>query len=201
MKRNLLLVITVIYLIWLGACTTQGRLTYQTFENSDNYTELHESMEELKKAGYNGSIQQQVSAVKALRYISKYMTEEQGKQEMAVHSLIFLAFGSTDGDIQARSKSRINTILENPTWDLSMKWAVIEGIGDFIQGHLGYQESFNEVTYNLPLEYSERKDATEYLLEKNGNSVSFFAIPSYPDCRKRTLACAYLSKLPRGYLR
>ena len=71
----------------IAGCTTQGRLTYLVFEESENYIELKTSMEELKIEGYDGSIQQQFSALKEVRYISKYMDERPGdsvRRDLAV---------------------------------------------------------------------------------------------------------------------
>ena len=64
------LLISAVFLIWFSGCTTQGRLTYLTFEKSYNYQELNSSMEKLKNQ-YDSSIQLQYSALRELRYISK----------------------------------------------------------------------------------------------------------------------------------
>ena len=96
MRKNRLvhILINMIILI-LSGCTTQGRLTYLVFEESENYIELKTSMEELKIEGYEGSNQQQFSALKEVRYISKYMDARPGdaiRRELAVSALVFLAF-------------------------------------------------------------------------------------------------------------
>ena len=54
-------------------------------------------MEKLKNH-YDSSIQQQYSALREMRYISKHM-EGPGKREMALSALTFFTFMSDDGDI------------------------------------------------------------------------------------------------------
>ena len=76
------LLILAVFFIWFSGCITQGRLTYLTFEKSFNYQELNSSMEKLKNQ-YDSSIQQQYSALREIRYISKHM-KEPGKREMAL---------------------------------------------------------------------------------------------------------------------
>ncbi|MDP7140099.1 MAG: hypothetical protein QF560_17200, partial [SAR324 cluster bacterium] len=72
-KIDLFQILSILLILIIGGCTTQGRLTYLTFESSENLLELKSSMEELKIEGYEGSTQQQFSALKEVRYISKHM--------------------------------------------------------------------------------------------------------------------------------
>ena len=108
------LLILAVFFIWLGGCITQGRWTYLTFEKSYNYQELNSSMEKLKNQ-YDSSIQQQYSALREIRYISKHM-KEPGKREMALSALTFFTFMSDDGDIRNRSLSRLKAVLDEPEW-------------------------------------------------------------------------------------
>ena len=48
-------IFTLLLVLFITGCTTQGRLTYLVFEESENYIELKTSMEELKIEGYEGS--------------------------------------------------------------------------------------------------------------------------------------------------
>ncbi|MEC8843218.1 MAG: hypothetical protein VXX42_04500, partial [SAR324 cluster bacterium] len=109
-------IFTLLLVLFIAGCTTQGRLTYLVFEESENYIELKTSMEELKIEGYEGSNQQQFSALKEARYISKHMDERPGdsvRRDLAVSALVFLAFASDDGDVNDRSLSRLETLLED----------------------------------------------------------------------------------------
>ena len=90
-------IFTLLLVLFITGCTTQGRLTYLVFEESENYIELKTSMEELKIEGYEGSNQQQFSALKEARYISKHMDERPGdsvRRDLAVSALVFLAYAS-----------------------------------------------------------------------------------------------------------
>ena len=58
-------------------------------------------MEKLKNQ-YDSSIQNQYSALREIRYISKHM-KEPGKREMALSALTFFTFMSDDGERSARS--------------------------------------------------------------------------------------------------
>ena len=93
MKNSfILLLLTLILALLIKGCTTQGRLTYLVFEDTENYIELKTSMEELKTEGYEGSNQQQFSALKEARYISKHMDERPGdsvRRDLAVSALVF----------------------------------------------------------------------------------------------------------------
>ena len=84
------LLISALLLIWFSGCTTQGRLTYLKYKKSSNYLELNSSMEKLK-IHYDSSIQQQYSALREMRYISKHL-EGPGKREMALSALTFFTF-------------------------------------------------------------------------------------------------------------
>ena len=69
-------IFTLLLVLFITGCTTQGRLTYLVFEESENYIELKTSMEELKIEGYEGSNQQQFSALKEVRYICLLYTSD-----------------------------------------------------------------------------------------------------------------------------
>ena len=49
-------IFTLLLVLFITGCTTQGRLTYLVFEESENYIELKTSMEELKIEGYELSL-------------------------------------------------------------------------------------------------------------------------------------------------
>ncbi|MDP6319662.1 MAG: hypothetical protein QF711_03885, partial [SAR324 cluster bacterium] len=108
----------------LSGCATQGRLTSLTFQQSSSYETLDSSMEKLK-GQYEGSLQEQFSALREMRYLSKHM-EEPGKREMALRALTFFAFASDDGDIRDRSISRLENVLQSEEWPLYLKHTVID---------------------------------------------------------------------------
>ena len=72
LMRNTTFVIFALSLVWLFGCITQGRLTSLTFKKSFNYKTLDSSMEKLKSQ-YESSLQEQVSALREIRYISKHI--------------------------------------------------------------------------------------------------------------------------------
>ena len=132
--RYSFLLISAILFIFSSGCTTQGRLTYLTFEKSSNYHELNSSMEKLKNQ-YDSSIQQQYSALREIRYISKHI-KEPGKRELALSALTFFTFMSDDGDISDRSLSRLNNVLDEPEWPKNLKLNLIDSIVDLVSGNL-----------------------------------------------------------------
>ena len=72
LMRNTTFVLFALSLVWLCGCITQGRLTSLTFKKSFNYKTLDSSMEKLKSQ-YESSLQEQVSALREIRYISKHI--------------------------------------------------------------------------------------------------------------------------------
>ena len=158
------LLISAVFFIWFSGCTTQGRLTYLTFEKSYNYQELNSSMEKLKNQ-YDSSIQQQYSALREIRYISKHM-KEPGKREMALSALTFFTFMSDDGDIRDKSLSRLNTVLDEPEWPKHLKFTIIDSIVDLVAGSLGFQEKHDGMMMVFGVEPDLREDALLFLLNK-----------------------------------
>ena len=162
--RYSFLLMTYVISIWLSACTTQGRLTYLTFEKSSDYYELNSSMEKLK-IQYDSSIQQQNSALREIRYISKHM-KDPGKREIALSALTFFTFMSDDGDIFERSLSRLNTVLDESEWPKHLKFIVIDSIIDLVTGRLGFQEKHDGMMMVFGVEPNLREDALLFLLDK-----------------------------------
>ena len=160
--RNTTFVIFALSLVWLSGCITQGRLTSLTFKKSFNYKTLDSSMEKLKSQ-YESSIQEQVSALREIRYISKHMGE-QGKREIALRAMTFFAFASDDGDIRDRSLSRLEAVLESPEWPTYLKFAVIDSTVDLVTGELGFQEKHDGVLMRFGVKSGIREDALKFLL-------------------------------------
>ncbi len=160
--RNTTFVIFALSLVWLCGCITQGRLTSMTFKKSFNYKTLDSSMEKLKSQ-YEGSLQEQVSALREIRYISKHMGEP-GKREIALRAMTFFAFASDDGDIRDRSLSRLETVLESPEWPNYLKFAVIDSTVDLVTGELGFQEKHDGVLMRFGVKSGIREDALKFLL-------------------------------------
>ena len=160
--RNTTFVIFALSLVWLSGCMTQGRLTSLTFKKSFNYKTLDSSMEKLKSQ-YESSIQEQVSALREIRYISKHMGE-QGKREIALRAMTFFAFASDDGDIRDRSLSRLEAVLESPEWPTYLKFAVIDSTVDLVTGELGFQEKHDGVLMRFGVKSGIREDALKFLL-------------------------------------
>ena len=162
LMRNTTFVIFALSLVWLCGCITQGRLTSLTFKKSFNYKTLDSSMEELKSQ-YESSIQEQVSALREIRYISKHMGEP-GKREIALRAMTFFAFASDDGDIRDRSLSRLEAVLESPEWPTYLKFAVIDSTVDLVTGELGFQEKHDGVLMRFGVKSGIREDALKFLL-------------------------------------
>ena len=162
LMRNTTFVIFALSLVWLCGCITQGRLTSLTFKKSFNYKTLDSSMEKLKSQ-YESSLQEQVSALREIRYISKHM-EEPGKREIALRAMTFFAFASDDGDIRDRSLSRLETVLESPEWPNYLKFAVIDSTVDLVTGELGFQEKHDGVLMRFGVKSGIREDALKFLL-------------------------------------
>ena len=162
LMRNTTFVIFALSLMWLCGCITQGRLTSQTFKKSSNYKTLDSSMEKLKSQ-YESSLQEQVSALREIRYISKHMGEP-GKREIALRAMTFFAFASDDGDIRDRSLSRLEAVLESPEWPTYLKFAVIDSTVDLVTGELGFQEKHDGVLMRFGVKSSIREDALKFLL-------------------------------------
>jgi len=162
LMRNTTFVIFALSLVWLCGCITQGRLTSLTFKKSFNYKTLDSSMEKLKSQ-YESSLQEQVSALREIRYISKHM-EEPGKREIALRAMTFFAFASDDGDIRDRSLSRLEEVLESPEWPTYLKFAVIDSTVDLVTGELGFQEKHDGVLMRFGVKSSIREDALKFLL-------------------------------------
>jgi len=162
LMRNTTFVIFALSLMWLCGCITQGRLTSQTFKKSFNYKILDSSMEKLKSQ-YESSLQEQVSALREIRYISKHMGEP-GKREIALRAMTFFAFASDDGDIRDRSLSRLEVVLESPEWPTYLKFAVIDSTVDLVTGELGFQEKHDGVLMRFGVKSSIREDALKFLL-------------------------------------
>ncbi len=158
------LLISAVILIWLSSCTTQGRLTYLTFKKSDNYQELNSSMEKVKNQ-FDSSIQQQHSALREMRYISKHM-KEPGKREIALSALTFFTFMTDDGDISDRSLSRLNNVLDKPEWPKHLKLNLIDSIIDLVVGELGFQEKHDGMMMVFGVDSEVREDALLFLLNK-----------------------------------
>jgi len=164
MMRYNSLLISAVFLIWFSGCTTQGRLTYLTFEKSYNYQELNFSIEKLKNQ-YDSNIRHQYSALREIRYISKHM-KEPGKREMALSALTFFTFMSDDGDIRDRSLSRMNNVLDEPEWPKHLKFTIIDSIVDLVAGNLGFQEKHDGMMMVFGVESDIREEALLYLLNK-----------------------------------
>ena len=162
LMRNTTFVIFALSLVWLCGCMTQGRLTSLTFKKSFNYKTLDSSMEKLKSQ-YESSLQEQVSALREIRYISKHMGEP-GKREIALRAMTFFAFASDDGDIRDRSLSRLEAVLESPEWPTYLKFAVIDSTVDLVTGELGFQEKHDGVLMRFGVKSSIREDALKFLL-------------------------------------
>ena len=162
LMRNTTFVIFALSLVWLCGCITQGRLTSLTFKKSSIYKTLDSSMEKLKSQ-YESSLQEQVSALREIRYISKHM-EEPGKREIALRAMTFFAFASDDGDIRDRSLSRLETVLESPEWPNYLKFAVIDSTVDLVTGELGFQEKHDGVLMRFGFKSGIREDALKFLL-------------------------------------
>ena len=162
LMRNTTFVIFALSLMWLCGCITQGRLTSLTFKKSFNYKTLDSSMEKLKSQ-YESSLQEQVSALREIRYISKHMGEP-GKREIALRAMTFFAFASDDGDIRDRSLSRLEAVLESPEWPTYLKFAVIDSTVDLVTGELGFQEKHDGVLMRFGVKSSIREDALKFLL-------------------------------------
>ena len=162
LMRNTTFVIFALSLMWLCGCITQGRLTSLTFKKSFNYKTLDSSMEKLKSQ-YESSLQEQVSALREIRYISKHMGEP-GKREIALRAMTFFAFASDDGDIRDRSLSRLETVLESPEWPNYLKFAVIDSTVDLVTGELGFQEKHDGVLMRFGVKSGIREDALKFLL-------------------------------------
>ncbi len=162
LMRNTTFVIFALSLVWLCGCITQGRLTSLTFKKSSIYKTLDSSMEKLKSQ-YESSLQEQVSALREIRYISKHM-EEPGKREIALRAMTFFAFASDDGDIRDRSLSRLETVLESPEWPNYLKFAVIDSTVDLVTGELGFQEKHDGVLMRFGIKSGIREDALKFLL-------------------------------------
>ena len=162
LMRNTTFVIFALSLVWLCGCITQGRLTSLTFKKSFNYKTLDSSMEKLKSQ-YESSLQEQVSALREIRYISKHMGEP-GKREIALRAMTFFAFASDDGDIRDRSLSRLEAVLESPEWPNYLKFAVIDSTVDLVTGELGFQEKHDGVLMRFGVKSGIREDALKFLL-------------------------------------
>ena len=162
-------IFTLLLVLFITGCTTQGRLTYLVFEESENYIELKTSMEELKIEGYEGSNQQQFSALKEARYISKHMDERPGdsvRRDLAVSALVFLAFASDDGDVNDRSLSRLETLLEDEEdWPLYLQMTTVDSLADLVIGHNGFKEKHDGQWMNFGIRSSDREDALEFLMD------------------------------------
>ena len=162
LMRNTTFVIFALSLVWLCGCITQGRLTSLTFKKSSIYKTLDSSMEKLKSQ-YESSLQEQVSALREIRYISKHMGEP-GKREIALRAMTFFAFASDDGDIRDRSLSRLEAVLESPEWPTYLKFAVIDSTVDLVTGELGFQEKHDGVLMRFGVKSGIREDALKFLL-------------------------------------
>jgi len=162
LMRNTTFVIFALSLVWLCGCITQGRLTSLTFKKSSIYKTLDSSMEKLKSQ-YESSLQEQVSALREIRYISKHMGEP-GKREIALRAMTFFAFASDDGDIRDRSLSRLEVVLESPEWPTYLKFALIDSTVELVTGELGFQEKHDGVLMRFGVKSSIREDALKFLL-------------------------------------
>lgn len=161
--RNTTYLIFAISFLWFSGCATQGRLTSLIFNKSESYETLDSSMEKLKNQ-YEGSLQEQFSALRAMRFISKHSLDP-GKQEMALRSLTFFAFASDDGDIRDRSISRLKVVLKNSEWAKHLKMTVIDSIIDLLTGELGFQEKHDGMKMHFGVSLEIRQNALEFLLE------------------------------------
>ena len=168
-KIDLFQIMNILFILILGGCTTQGRLTYLTFERSENLLELKSSMEELKIEGYEGAKQQQFSALKEVRYISKYMVDRPGdpvRRELAVSAIVFLAFASDDGGVRDRCLSRIETLLsDDDDWPLYLQISTVDSIADLVIGKLGFKEKHDGQWMNFGIRSTQREDALGVLID------------------------------------
>ena len=160
--RNTTFVIITVSFMWLCGCVTQGRLTSLTFKQNFSYKTLNSSMEKLKSQ-YESSLQEQVSALREIRYISKHM-KEPGKREIALRALTFFTFASNDGDIRDRGLSRLEIVLESPKWPTYLKFAVINSTVDLVTGELGFQEKHDGLLMHFGVKSGIREDALKFLL-------------------------------------
>ena len=159
-------VIFAVSFMLLSGCATQGRLTSLTFQQSSSYETLDSSMEKLK-GQYEGSLQEQFSALREMRYLSKHM-EEPGKREMALRALTFFAFASDDGDIRDRSISRLETVLKSDEWPLYLKHTVIDSTVGIVTGELGFQKTHDGINMNFGLNSGLRENALKFVLSGYG---------------------------------
>ena len=162
--RNTNYLILALSFMWFFGCTTQGRLTLLTFNKSDSYKTLDSSIDKLKDQ-YDGSLQEQLSAVRAMRFISKHNLDP-GKQEMAMRALTFFAFTSDDGDIRDRSLSRLKVVLESQEWPIHLKHTVIVSLVDLLTGELGFEEKHDGMIMHFSVESEIREDALKFLLSQ-----------------------------------
>ncbi len=172
--------INILLIIWLCGCVTQGRLTSLTFNRSEIYKSLNSSIEKLK-GQYDGSLQEQLSALRALRFISKHNLDP-GKREIALRALTFFAFSSDDGDIRDRSKSRLKNVLESQDWDINLKFTVIDSLIDLVIGELGFKEEHDGKEMNFGVALGIREDALNYLLENFDSldpKIQYYAVTGF----------------------
>lgn len=178
--RKITCIINALAIIWLCGCATQGRTTSLTFDRSDSFKSLDSSMEKLKNQ-YDGSLQQQISALRALRFISKYNTDP-GKQEIALRGLTFFAFVSDDGDIRDRSRSRLKTVLESKDWEINLKFTVIDSLIDIVTGELGFNEEHDGLVMNFGVSSGIREDVLKFLLkefESLDSEIQYYTVTGF----------------------
>jgi len=176
MRKTTYLIFTV-SCIWLIGCATQGRLTLLTFNKSESFETLDSSIEKLKSQ-YDGSLQEQISAVRVMRFISKHNLDP-GKREMAIRALTFFAFTSDDGDIRDRSISRLEVVLKSKEWPTHLKHTVIVSIIDLLTGNLGFEEKHDGMNMYFGVSSVLREDALRFLLGQFDSltpEVQYFAV-------------------------
>jgi hypothetical protein len=147
----------------LAACTTQGLQTYEVLTTSDDPTEIQASMELLKDAGREGSLQQQTSAMRELRFMTRHLSPE--KQQHAIPTLAYLSFTSDDGYLQDRGRSRLEAMLTTPEWDVPQKTLVATTLRDLSLGTLGHDEQDDAFQYVAGLDSDERQDVLAFQLD------------------------------------
>ena len=153
-------------LVFLAGCSTQARNTYNTFQESNDYVLLYDSMEAAQDAGRDSTLREQFAAVRELRYMAKYESEP-GKREMAARALVSVGIFTDDGDVSDRLLSRANAIVESDEYPFYLKQAVLEAYRDVVIGRLGYRESgiFGGEKEFITPDSGEREDALDELMD------------------------------------
>ena len=88
------------------------------------------------------------------------------RRDLAVSALVFLAFASDDGDVNDRSLSRLETLLEDEEdWPLYLQMTTVDSLADLVIGHNGFKEKHDGQWMNFGIRSSDREDALEFLMD------------------------------------